>query len=230
MMHVRHAVVATIAAVATASCAAHQVVVQRDCTTVDRRLATLLTQLQQARSAGCPSDPRQNSDCTRTVREVEQLATVCPADASILLATATLAHQAGATARAQQYLDRIFEQPVIAPEAAALRGRIALEQGNLPFARRLVEQQARFSPGHAGLQETLAAVLYLAGDYGGARTALQRAQALGAPAWRVAFHLGLIDEASGDREAAARHYGESAAANPDWPAAAARREAISRAP
>ena len=52
------------------------------------------------------------------------------------------------------------------------------------------------------------------------------AQALGAPAWRIAYHLGLIEEAAGNRAEAMREYMEAVSGNPQFQPAAARLKAL----
>ncbi|MGC4085263.1 MAG: hypothetical protein QM736_24870, partial [Vicinamibacterales bacterium] len=48
-----------------------------------------------------------------------------------------LAYDEGDAVRAQQYLDRLLARPEPAPDVAVLRARLAIDEGNLPFARRL---------------------------------------------------------------------------------------------
>ena len=127
---------------------------------------------------------------------------------------------------AQQYLDRIFERPASHPDAAVLRGQIAAEQGNLPFARRFLADQIALAPGHPGLHETYAGVLYLSQELDAARRELARAESLGAPRWRVAYHQGLVEESAGDRDAARRLYQEALDKNPGWEPALTRLKAM----
>lgn len=84
------------------------------------------------------------------------------------------------------------------------------------------------SPDHAGLREAYGAALYLAGELDAARQNLLAALALGAPAWRVAYHLGLVEESAGRVDAALGHYRESVASNPTWPQSQARLTALER--
>jgi hypothetical protein len=55
---------------------------------------------------------------------------------------------------------------------------------------------------------------------------LSMAGALGAPAWRVAYHRGLIEEASGRLAQASRFYEEALQGNPGWPPAESRLKAL----
>jgi hypothetical protein len=59
-----------------------------------------------------------------------------------------------------------------------LRAQIALEEGNVPFARRLLEQEIMLVPDHAGLHEVHAATLFVDRRLDEARAELTRAAAL----------------------------------------------------
>jgi hypothetical protein len=52
------------------------------------------------------------------------------------------------------------------------------------------------------------------------------AGALGAPRWRIAYHLGLVEEASGRRDEASRYYSEAVDANPTFEPAKSRLKAL----
>src|SRR5437763_34081 len=73
---------------------------------------------------------------------------------------------------------------------------------------------------HAGRHETYGDSLYLAREGPDARRQLVTAGAPGAPAWRIAYHLGLVEEGSGRPEEARRYYAEALEGNPDWAPAA----------
>jgi predicted Zn-dependent protease len=196
-----------------------------ECSAPDRQLSDAIASLEGP--AGCfaaddPGGPR----CAEIKRAIDRLALLCPSHAPTLLAAALLSYDAGQSARAQQLLDQIFERPRSHPAAAVLRVRIAIEEGNLPFARRLVEEQIRFAPDHPGLREMHGAVLYLSGQFDDARRTLAVAAALGAPAWRVAYHVGLLEEAAGHRDAAVKAYTEATQKNPSWTPAASRLKAL----
>jgi tetratricopeptide (TPR) repeat protein len=198
-----------------------------ECDEPDIRLAASLEPLEGATPRGCSSGGTAGMpSCAELKREIERLAVVCPAHAPTLMAAALIAYDAGQSARAQQFLDQIFERPRRYPNAAVLRTRIAIEDGNLPFARRFVEEQIRFTPDHPGLREMHGAVLYLTGQFVEARKALAAAGALGAPAWRVAYHTGLLEEAAGRRDAAMKAYTECIEKNPSWAPAVSRLNAL----
>ena len=217
---------AAIAAGLVASgCASHSTVARQHCADADSQLSELLAPLEESRGAGCAAWP---TECDHLRREIERLSLVCPGHAPTLLTNAVIAYESGQTVKSQQFLDRIFERPGSHPDAAILRARIAVEEGNIPFARRFLEQQILLAPDHAALRETHAGALYLAGDGDLARRELNAAAELGAPRWRIAYHLGLIEEAEGRMESAKRFYGEAVAANPGFAAAQARLNGLGR--
>ena len=63
-----------------------------------------------------------------------------------------------------QRLNAIFERVKVHPQAATLRARIALEEGNASFALTFVKQHLELSPAHAPLREMYAAALFLSDD------------------------------------------------------------------
>jgi len=142
------------------------------------------------------------------------------------MANAVIAYDGHRPVQSQQFLDQILAQSRTYPDAAVLRAQIAIEDGNVPFARRLLEQQIKLAPDHAGLHETYGATLYLGGQLPEARRELTMAGALGAPRWRVAYHLGLVEEASGRPDEAGRYYSEALEANPGWAPAQSRLKAL----
>lgn len=208
---------AFLATVASA-CAAGTPLVRQQCYNPDAQLAGVLQPLEALRAKGCDSDPARGgiSECERLWRELERLVLICPGHAPTLMANAVIAYDERQPVKSQQFLDEILAQPRSSPDAAVLRARIAVEEGNLPFARRLLEQQIKLVPDHAGLHETYASTLYLDRRFSDARRELTAAGALGAPRWRIAYHLGLVEEAEGRLEAARRYFAESLQANPGW--------------
>jgi hypothetical protein len=76
------------------------------------------------------------------------------------------------------------------------------------------------------LHETYASALYLAQLWEPARQQLSIAARLGAPAWRVAYSLGLIAEAQHLFSQAKVHYEESLRARPGWNLPEARLRAL----
>ncbi len=203
------------------ACATTSPLVRQECYNADGQLSAVLVPLEALRAKGCDTgvDRHGLSECDRLQREIERLTVVCPGHAATLMANAVIAYADHRPAKSQQLLDQILGQLGSHPDAAALRARIAVEEGNLPFARRLLEQQIRLAPDHAGLHETYGATLYLQQQLPDARRELTMASALGAPRWRIAYHLGLVEEAAGRLDEARRYYAESVEANPAWAAA-----------
>ena len=206
------------------SCVTTSPLVREVCYDADAQLARVLQPLEAAHAKGCDADVAQRgtSECDRLRREIERLAVVCPGHVPTLMANAVIAYDEQRPATSQQFLDQILTRPRGYPDAAVLRARIAVDEGNLPFARRLLEQQIRLTPDHAGLHETYASTLYLDRQLPEARRELTTAGALGAPRWRIAYHLGLVEEASGQLDEARRYYTEALEANPGWAPAQSR--------
>jgi predicted Zn-dependent protease len=210
-----------------AACASNPPVIRQLCYNPDVQLAELLHPYEDLRAKGCAVDAGQlGSECDRLRLEIARLAVVCPTHAPTLMANAVIAYDDKRPADAQQFLDQILSQPRSFPDAAALRGQIAIEEGNIPFALRMLEQQIKLAPDHAGLRETYAAALYADGQLATSRNELSMAQALGAPPWRIAYHLGLIEEAAGNRAEAMREYTSAVSGNPQFRPAAARLKAL----
>jgi tetratricopeptide (TPR) repeat protein len=173
---------------------------------------------------GCQAENGQRCDVLR--RQIERFSIDCPNNPDVLMANALLTFDSHNLARTQQLLDELLNLPVTYPEAAVLRARIALEQGNMQFALRFLREQINQSGDHAGLRETYASTLYLTGRFEEAMTQIGIAQRLGAPVWRVAFCQGLIEEATGKFDAAKLRYQEALQARPGWHPAESRLRAL----
>lgn len=128
--------------------------------------------------------------------------------------------------RAQSYLDALFRLQPVHPKAAMLRARIASEEGNLQLARHLLDNQIKLTPNHGGLREVRAMVQSLMGAQEEALADLELAERFGAPAWRVAYHRGLVHEELGETDAAADAYERALAENPAYVPAANRLSAL----
>ena len=194
------------------------------CYDADAQLASVLQPLEALRAKGCDTgvDQRGFSECDRLRREIERLAVICQGHVPTLMANAVIAYDEHQPVKSQQLLDQILAQSGRYPDAAVLRARIAIEEGNVPFARRLLDQHIKLAPDHAGLHETYGAILYLDGHLPEARRELTTAGALGAPRWRIAYHLGLVEEGSGRLDEARKYYAEALEANPGWAPAQSR--------
>lgn len=199
-----------LAAALSAACATTAPLRQAECAAPDAQLAVLIQQYQAMPAGACSGDT--GLECARLRADIERLSMACPSHEPTLLTQAVLAYDDQEVEKAQQHLDRIFARPGSHPEAAVLRARVAIEQGNLPYAQRLLNEQLKLAPDRAEIHEALASVFFLTRRYAEAQGELGAADRLGAPRWRVAYHLGLIAEAEGRKEDAERLFTESAAA------------------
>jgi tetratricopeptide (TPR) repeat protein len=224
----RRLCVAAVWGATSLACATTSPLSRQLCYNPDVQLAKVLRPLEDLRAKGCEIEESTAGPmtCDGLQQELQRLMVICPNNTPILIANAVVAYDERNPVQAQQFLDQALGQPGRFPDAAVLRARIAIEDGNVPFARRLLEQHIRLVPDHAGLHETLGAALYLEGRLPEATLELTTARALGAPAWRIAYHLGLVEEAAGRFEDASRHYGEALQGNPSWPQAQSRFNAL----
>jgi tetratricopeptide (TPR) repeat protein len=213
---------------AVTGCATRSPLLHQQCYDADAQLADVLRPFEALRAKGCSTGTSRaaGSECDRLEAEIARLAVVCPGHAPTLMANAVIAYDEHRSQDSQQYLDQILSQPRPYPDAAVLRAQIALEEGNIPFARRLVDQQIMLVPDHAGLHEVRAATFFVDRRLDDARAELTRAGALGAPRWRIAYHLGMIEELSGHPDDAARLYMEALQGNPAFTAADSRLRAL----
>ncbi len=218
-----------IPALLLCSCAAQRIAITTPgtfCATSDTVLTEdwrRLTDLRQMPGA-CGKDNGLTCDALRA--RIERLSVDCPGNNRVVMANALLAFDAHSFVRAQQLLDELFALGDINPEAGVLRARIAMEQGNMPFALRFLEQQIRQNGDHAGLRETYSSALYLTSRWEEAKQQMGIAQRLGSPVWRISYGLGLIEEAQGNYEQAQLRYKEALRARPDWALAKSRVRAL----
>ena len=180
----------------------------------DQALSEQLETLRKAKAEGYAGELER--------MKLERLLLKYPRHVPTLLANATIAYGANQPIKAQRYLDSLFRIAKKHPDAGVLRTRLALEESNLSFARRFVEQQIQYTPDHSGLHEVYAAVLYFQKEWEAANKALQKAKEFGAPSWRVAFHSGLIEETKGNSSEAMKHYKLCLIVKPDHKEAASR--------
>lgn len=164
--------------------------------------------------------------CEDSRREIERIAAQCPGSDSAQFAGAILAFERRELVKAQQTLDTLLASGGVRPDAAALRARIALEEGNVPYAIRFLTSQVSLAPADYRLRETLASAYYLSRRWQEASNELQAAELLGAPAWRIAYHNGLIFEAEGRRNLAVAQYEKVLVERPGYPPAADRIKAL----
>jgi len=196
------------------------------CSAAGARLAQSWRALQDALQTPGGCDPNNGLHCEALRSQIERLSVDCPSHPDVIMANALLAFEARNFVRSQQLIDQLFGLRVSYPEAAVLRARIAMEEGNVQYALRFLDQQIRQTGDHAGLRETYASALYLAGRFDDSRTQLMAAQVLGAPLWRVAFGKGLLEEAAGKFEDAKHRYRQAIEARPGWKQAESRLRAL----
>lgn len=189
----------------------------------DERLLALVEAYEaQLEAGGGGGDPSEMVDGQRLTNELRRLHLEYPTHAATLFTLAQVTFDEGRPERAAAYLADLFATHPMHPEGGLLRSRIAIGEGNLTAARRVLEQQIRYVPDHAGLREALGSVAYMEGDLDAARVDVEMARRLGAPLWRVAFNLGLIEEAAGNHDLAAERYEVALRERPDFAPAASR--------
>lgn len=188
----------------------------------DQRLDGLLQAYEEGRNDGINSSGNLLVDCERARNAIERLALEFPGHARTLMAAGALAYEAGEPEKAQNYLDAVFKLQPAHPEAGVLRSRIAMDDGNNQLAARVLATQIQYTPDNAALREAQSFVLSMTGDYDGARAALDAAESLGAPAWRVAYHRGVVAELAGQAGEARTQYQACIDANPSFVAAKSR--------
>lgn len=195
------------------------------------RLGALLEawHARQADGRSCEQDRPSETplvDCERIRKQIERLTVEFPSHPEVLLANAVVAFEAGRREEAEKDLDVLRRLDPVHPEAALLRARLAIADGNLRLARRMLDEQIGLTPDHAGLHELSSSVFYLEERWSDAAYELELASRLGAPAWRVAYHQGLIFESTGRLEEAANAYRVCLDAEPDFQPAQSRLRAL----
>ncbi|WP_373079975.1 tetratricopeptide repeat protein [Zhongshania sp.] len=193
----------------------------------DTRLNQMLAMYEKTDDFGNSCNELWNAysattDCERIQREVERLGIEFPNHPRIMMANATMQYQAGRPDKAQFTLDQLLADRGPHPEAAILRTKIALEEGNTARARAVLQKQIIISPSNFELREALASTYYIEGKYDEAAKALSAAGRLGAPGWRLSYHQGLIREARKDWKGACSLYLMSIEQRPDFQAPSAR--------
>lgn len=198
------------------------------CFTIKARIDRAWSDLRAARGpdGGCEPDSGGRERCQALRWEIERLAMTCPEYAPAQFAVAAFAFDDANYVRAQQTLDSLLADRKPHPEAEVLRARVALAQGNVPFAIRFLQEKVQVTGDHAGLREALASALYLGKRYGEASEQLGAARKLGAPQYRIAYHSALILEAEGAWDQAIDQYESALKLKPGWQAAESRLRAL----
>ena len=181
-------------------------------------LREALTDLESARGGDLrsPDTSAENLEAA-ILQRIDRLAFENPDHPPTLVAKAALAYESRDFITAQKHLDQALRADPTSVPATLLRVRIAAEQGNLPFARRKLDEQLALHPDHAGLHQARAGILYLTEDYEEAMEELDLAERLGATeVWRLNYHRGLIAEATEETELALEHYQRCLEENPDF--------------
>lgn len=198
------------------------------CFTIKTRLDRAWNDLRAARGpeGDCEPDSSGRERCQALRWEIERLAMACPEYAPAQFAIAAFAFDDANYVRAQQTLDSLLADLKPHPEAEILRARVALAQGNVPFAIRFLQDKVQITADHPGLREALASALYLGKRYGEAAEQLGIAGRLGAPDYRIAYHSALIHEAEGAWDQAIERYESALQLKPGWQAAESRLRAL----
>ena len=137
-------------------------------------------------------------DSGKVAKDLRQLALEFPDHNAILLANAIVAREQDDVMTAQIFLDRILARDRSDPRVATLRSQLALDEGNSPFAKKLLTEQLQITPADPGVHEALAGVLFVDGDYTGALRELSAAAKLvPEPTARLHYHRGLVTEWDG---------------------------------
>ena len=175
---------------------------------------------------GCEQSGFESKELIR--RKAENLLFRYPRHVPTRFFAALLAYEASDPNRATEHLDTLFALQPVHPEAAVLRGRIALEGGNFVYALNLLEDQVALRPDSSELYEALSSAYFVAGRSQDALGALSSAEGLGAPKWRSAYNRGLVEESLGLTDQAIAHYKESLKLMPGWPPAQARLKGLEK--
>ncbi len=161
-----------------------------------------------------------NPELLRT--RLSNLSTSFPNHVPTMYANGRLAFLTGRQDEAQRWFDAVLTRDAKNASAAAMRARIALQEGNSQYAEQLLKNSIRLVPDSSVLHESLAAVYFSSYEFAKARAEIDLAENLGAPTWRTAFHRGLILEMQDNEMAAAMWYEAALRQRPDFPEATQR--------
>lgn len=162
----------------------------------------------------CHDYSQPMTDCYRLASQLNALNVRYPNNKRIMMATALVEFELGNMSNSQQLLDNILYKRDAYPEAAVLRSRIAIEEGNLNLARSIVERQLSINPDSAHLYEVQASYYYLEGKYTEALQSIKIAERFMKSDWRINYHRGIIYEAQKQWYKACQEYNQVLKAEP----------------
>jgi len=196
-------------------------------TNPDDRLDDLLILFQYQQSIGnqCLEIRRPASvtnDCQRLIVEIERIYADFPYHERSMMALAAIYYQIQRRDRAQFLLDQLLDVPGSRPEAAILRARIALEEGNAQLAAQVLLRQVLLAPESGELRSALASVYYAEGDIQRARNVLNSSSVTHEHPWILTYHNGLLAEAEKDWLGACQLYLQSLSLRPAYAPALSR--------
>lgn len=154
----------------------------------------------------CHDSNKPVVDCFRLASELRALYLEYPNNKRIMMASALVEFEIGNINTSQQLLDLILLKRGAYPEAAILRSRIAMEEGNLTLARKIVKRQLSFTPFNPYLYELQAAYYYMEGHYSDALQAITASERFVGTNWRISYHRGIIYEAQEQWYKACKEY------------------------
>lgn len=160
-------------------------------------------------------------------RQAENLAFRYPDHIDTRMFCGILAYEAENPVDATRHLDHVLRIRPDTPEAAVLRARIAMEDGNTQYAVRVLEDMRSLRPDSYSVREGLASAYYMNEQHELAHEAIDSAERLGAPAWRISYNRGLLAELDGELPEAYVHYRDAIAQAPDWNMPRERMEGLS---
>lgn len=163
----------------------------------------------------CHDSTKPVVDCYRFASELNALHLQYPNNKRIMMATALLEFELGNTANSQQLLDILLSKRGAYPQAAILRSRIAMEEGNLTLARSVVSKQLSLTPDNPYLYEMQASYYYVEGKYTEALQSIKIAERFMQPNWRTGYHRGIIYEAQEQWYKACKEYNQILQDDPD---------------
>lgn len=194
----------------------------RDTTTnPDVRLDDLLILLQYQDSIHdqCLDIQRPSSavhDCGRLIVEMQRILNDFPYHQRTMMALSVVYYQMNRKDRAQYVLDELLNMPGAKPEAAILRSKIALEEGNVQLAGDVLLRQILLVPENEQLRSALASVYYSQGEIQRARNILNMTNNANDQLWILSYHNGLLAEAEKDWLSACQLYFNALQLNPAY--------------